>query len=186
MTKPTFIPNFISLESETVLQLLFDGVTWDERAGNRMESFQSLDLTKTYSYGKADSINRRTYSPSEMHPLVKDFLIKLNAHFETDYNICVLNYYTDQHNSLGWHADDSPEQDPDHPICVISFGATRYIYTKVNGFKGKIPEEDMYLLTPGSLFIMPPGFQDTHQHKIPRHDIKCGPRVSMTYRKLDR
>lgn len=186
MTKPIFTQDFILLDSNHVLQTLHDEVVWDERAGNRKESFQSLDLAKTYSYGKADSINRRTYHPSEMHGLVKMFLVQLNDYCGTDYNICVLNYYADQHNSLGWHADDSPEQDPNHPIAVISFGATRYIFTKENGYKGIIPNEDRYLLTPGSLFIMPPGFQDTHQHKIPRHDTKCGPRVSMTYRKLDR
>lgn len=190
MVTPVFVPKFVNSYSmsdyDNVLKTLHDEIVWDERAGNRKESFQALDLTKTYSYGKMTSVNRRTYHPSEMHYLVKTFLDQLNGHFHTDYNICVLNYYTDQHNSLGWHADDSPEQDPEHPIAVISFGATRYIYVKENGYKGIIPEEDRYLLTPGSCFIMPPGFQDTHQHKIPRHDSKCGPRVSLTYRKLDR
>ena len=36
------------------------------------------------------------------------------------YNVCFLNRYDDQRNHLGWHADDSPEMDHDHPIAVVS------------------------------------------------------------------
>lgn len=171
--------------NDSILYRLDKEIVWDTRAGNRAESFQALDLAMTYSYGKSDKV-RRTYTASEMHPVVKEALRNINRDYKADYNIVVLNKYENQRNSLDWHADDSPEQDPNHPICVISQGATRYIYTRKNGFKGQVPAENKFLLTPGSLFIMPPGFQETHQHKIPRHDSDCGMRISMTFRKLDR
>lgn len=182
--KATLEENYMP-EGSHILWRLDKEIVWDVRAGNRAESFQALDLTKTYSYGKSDKV-RRTYTASAMHPIVKCTLDNINKDYKTDYNICVLNKYENQRNSLDWHADDSPEQDPSHPICVISQGATRYIYVRENGYKGVIPEEKKFLLTPGSLFIMPPGFQETHQHKIPRHDKECGMRISMTFRKLDR
>jgi len=181
--RPIYIPDFVP--SNGVFETLANEVSWDTRAGNRKESFMAIDTALRYSYGKSDAV-RRTYEASELHPYVRSLLHVLNYRMKSEYNICVLNYYENQHNSLDWHADDSPEQDPNHPIAVISFGASRYIYIKENDYKGKVPEEDMFLLTPGSLFVMPAGFQDTHKHKIPKHDRECGGRISLTYRKLDR
>jgi hypothetical protein len=56
------------------------------------------------------------------------------------------------------------------------FGGNQWI------FKGTIPNEWRQLLGDGSLFIMPAGMQDSHKHKIPKHDRDCGPRVSLTFR----
>lgn len=82
--------------------------------------------------------------------------------------------------------DDSPEQDPDHPIAVVSVGAVRTLGFRVRGHKGAIPEEDLYPLASGSLIVMPGGFQETHQHRVYKSDRECEPRVSWTFRKLDR
>jgi alkylated DNA repair dioxygenase AlkB len=144
----------------------------------------SLDTTRTYSYGK--QAVSRTYQASPMHPAVRGVMDRINAEYGTAYNVCVLNYYKDQHQHLGWHADDSPEQDLTHPIAVVSFGAERFIYVKEKSFKGETPESDRHLLTRGSLFVMPGGYQDNHFHKIPKHDRECGGRISFTFRKLDR
>jgi alkylated DNA repair dioxygenase AlkB len=46
------------------------------------------------------------------------------------------------------------------------------------------PESPEKLLLPhGSLCIMPPGFQQTHQHRIPKADRDVGVRISLTFRK---
>lgn len=37
-------------------------------------------------------------------------------------------------------------------------------------------------LEPGSLCLMAPGMQDTHQHRIPKAGYVCGPRISLTFR----
>jgi alkylated DNA repair dioxygenase AlkB len=47
---------------------------------------------------------------------------------------------------------------------------------------GKIPKDQRILLHEGSLFIMPEGYQDTHLHRIPKHDRPCGWRISLTFR----
>jgi alkylated DNA repair dioxygenase AlkB len=121
-----------------------------------------------------------------MHPKVLELMKKLNEDFGTEYNVCVLNYYADEKQHLGWHADNSPEQDLMHPIAVIAFGAERFIWTKKIGATGTVPDEDRYLLTKGSLFIMPGGYQDEYLHRIPKHDRPCGGRISLTFRKLDK
>ena len=47
---------------------------------------------------------------------------------------------------------------------------------------GKQPEDQRVTLGPGSLFLMPVGYQDTHLHRIPKHDRPCGVRISLTFR----
>jgi alkylated DNA repair dioxygenase AlkB len=46
----------------------------------------------------------------------------------------------------------------------------------------KQPKEQRIKLKEGSLFLMPIGYQDTHQHRIPKHDRPCGWRISLTFR----
>jgi alkylated DNA repair dioxygenase AlkB len=50
--------------------------------------------------------------------------------------------------------------------------------------KGKVSDNQKVLLNRGSLFIMPKGFQDTHFHRIPKHDRPCDWRISLTFRKF--
>jgi len=135
----------------------------------------------TYTYGKGFE---RTYESVLMDSLVCSIMELINKEFLTSYNVCFLNHYADRHKHLGWHADDSPELDADHPIAVLSFGATRQIWVKEKDYSGEIPDENKYELTNGSLFIMPKGFQEKYVYKIPKHDRECDGRISLTYRRM--
>jgi alkylated DNA repair dioxygenase AlkB len=178
--KPTYVKDFHNVGILSYNTLMED-VPWVNRDAPREECFMaSNDLE--YTYGKGE--NARTYRSVPMHPLVQILMDKLNECFLTNYNVCFLNYYKSGKQHLGWHADDSPEMDADHPIAVISFGAERYIWVKEREYKGNIPDEDKYLLENGSLFIMPAGFQKDHLHKIPKHDRECGGRISLTFRRF--
>jgi len=109
--------------------------------------------------------------------------LKINNDFGYDLNVCFLNYYLDQTKALGWHADDSEPIDQSNPIAVVSLGEKRELWIKPFDYKGVIPTEWRYPLNDGSLFIMPPGFQSTHKHKIPKGDRVMGSRISLTYRR---
>jgi len=185
MTTPTFEPEFVTLNLFPVLR---DEVAWVNRSAPRDECFMaSENAPQSYSYGNNNETREalHTYHAVEMHPAVLSIMEKLNQR-GTEYNVCVLNYYKDRFQHLGWHADDSPEQDLQHPIAVISFGAERYLYTKKRGDKGDVPDSGKYLMTQGGLFVMPGGYQDTHLHKIPKHHTECDGRISLTFRKLVR
>lgn len=184
--RPEFRPKYVETD---LFPTLRDEVAWVNRNAPRDECFMAApNAPRAYSYGNNNDRREalHTYHAVDMHPVVIEILNKLNKDFTATYNVAVLNYYKDQHQHLGWHSDDSPEQDLSHPIAVVTFGAERYIYTKEKSFKGNIPGEDMFLLTTGSLFIMPGGYQDDHFHRIPKHDRECGGRISITFRKLDR
>lgn len=186
MSEITFIENYTT---DNLFDVLREEAPWVNRSSPRDECFMAHESApQTYSYGNSNE-NRKalhTYQASPMHPRVLALMERINAEHGTAYNVCVLNYYKDQHQHLGWHEDNSPEQDLDHPIAVVAFGAERYIWTRKKGTQGEVPPENRYLMTEGSLFIMPGGYQGTHQHRIPKHDRVCGGRISLTFRKLDR
>lgn len=184
--RPEFRPNYVT---EDLYDRLRTEVPWVNRDSPRDECFMAAPgAPRTYSYGNNNErrTELHTYHAVDMHPAVLQLMNRLNLDYNTSYNVCVLNYYSDRHQHLGWHPDDSPEQDLAHPIAVIAFGAAREIWVKKRGEKGAVPPENRYLMTPGSLFVMPGGFQEGHLHRIPKHDRECGGRVSLTFRKLDR
>ncbi len=174
-------------------RLLRDEIDWQHRVEARSEAFMS-DPIRDYTYGKGGG--ERTYTSVPFHPQVKLWMQSIHGvteqmylHHElpADYvcsafNACFLNRYDGERQALGWHADDSPGQDHEHPIAVFTTGQPREIWWRPKGHTGPIPAEWRQLLTPGSLFIMPGGFQQTHEHRIPKGDRKMGTRISLTYR----
>ena len=182
MTRPTYINNAFGGDCDAMLDALETEVPFEVRTEARSECFMA-DGSRLYTYGAGR--NARTYAASPFHPEVKRVMHALNAQ-GTAYNVCVLNRYENERQALGWHSDDSPEQDQEHPIAVMSFGAVREIWTRPIGAKGIVPDADRFTLWPGSLFVMPGGYQQTHQHRIPKPFSPCGLRISLTFRKLDR
>lgn len=184
--KPIYIKNYVyNIEPEAKLfdiyEILRTQVAWVNRDAPRDECFMALE-DATYTYGKSGFA--RTYNSVPFHISVQAIMNRLNKDNNSKYNVCFLNYYKDEKQHLGWHSDDSPEMDINHPIAVVSFGAERYIWTKHKDAKGEVPEEDRYLLTDGSLFIMPEGYQKDYMHRIPKNDRPCGGRISLTFRKF--
>lgn len=194
MTAPRYIPNWIGLDDETleqmgwsmwmrqpdlILEILANHLNWLSVTEARKEYFMS-DVPRSYTYGKPP--HAREYHAAAYTSLVLLMQNILNRTHGTEYNVCFLNRYDDQKNQLGWHADDSPSMDRDHPIAVVSFGAEREIWWKPKDQKGIVPMDQRQKLEHGSLFIMPAGFQDTHLHRIPRADREVGMRISLTFR----
>lgn len=155
-------------------------IPWTQVANTpRKEAFLSL-MPASYTYDSR--LGPKTYQSTPMTEGIRKLMEWLNYEYKTDYNVCFCNYYQDEKDFLGWHADDSPGMNLNHPIAVVSFGAERYIYWKELHQKGKLPDYQKVLLESGSLFIMPAHFQRFFLHKIPKHDRPCGPRVSLTFR----
>jgi len=169
---PIYIPNAF-----TVSEALLASIPWVDRTEARRECFMS-PIPRTYVYGSGRGV--RQYSSVEMAPWVLEIMSKL----EGDPNVCFFNRYESKRNSLGWHADDSPDTSSEHPISVVSFGAAREIWWRENGAVGTVPPENRQLLESGSLFVMPAGFQETHEHRIPKADRDVGVRISLTFRRM--
>lgn len=173
----------------SLFRLLLTEVPWESATEARQECFMS-NTRYEYTYGTGRG--KRTYRSVPFHVGVQRILARLNALlgiFSVQYpqgcgfNVCFLNRYANERQHLGWHADDTPGMLHEHPIAVVSFGAAREIWWRPNGQTGPVPTDCRKLLEPGSLFIMPSGFQLSHQHRIPKHGRPCGDRISLTFRR---
>ena len=162
-----------------------------------------------YTYGRGRGI--RTYESQPATALLEHLWGIAETYSSCKYDVVFLNGYNDQSDHLGWHSDDSPEMDDRRPIAIISLGAERFInFRKIPFNEGKCiacngsgkydnfgspdcgscegtgretpPAIERLLLNNGSLCLMQPGMQDTHQHKIPKADRVVGKRISLTFR----
>ena len=161
----------------TVANTLWDTVPWERRDAPRRECFFStLGLPYTYGTGAGEW----TYVPREAPSVFRELTELVENICGNRFELCFANGYESEREHLGWHADNSPEIDDNRPIAVMSFGAEREIWVKPNG--GSFDDVEKILLPSGSLFVMAPGMQDTHLHRIPKHGAPCGWRVSLTWR----
>jgi alkylated DNA repair dioxygenase AlkB len=176
-----------------VFQHLWTQLHWEQRedAPRREAFYNESGLPYTYGSGRGE----RQYFPvsplAEWNKIVRDIKLQAEAEFGSRFEACFCNGYEGPRQHLGWHADDSPSIDPKRPILVYSFGAKREIWIKPRpdylermGIKDHKAEPQKILLESGSLFYMPPGMQQTHLHRIPKHSQECEGRVSLTYRGL--
>lgn len=173
--KAIYIPNFVK-DSDEVFKRLYNDLDWKRYGSKPRREYYCNDNDVPYRYGNpayADTYYRCPYTADILN--IREVLEKeLNVVLD----VCFLNLYEDYSEHIGWHADDSPEMDPNRPIVTVSLGAERFIYFKDNATK----EIDKVFLENGSACIMPAGMQSTHMHKIPKNDRPCGPRISLTYR----
>jgi len=175
-------PNFLSDFSVHEFNQWIGRLLWLNVTEARKELFMSPGGGLSYTYGQGKGV--RTYTSIEMDDHVYLIMDLVNEKIGDigPMNGCFLNLYEDDHKSLGWHADDFREMDHTKAVVVISLGEEREIWWRPIGVKGETPPERRQLLGSGSIFIMPPGFQHTHEHRIPRGDRKMGKRVSLTFR----
>lgn len=176
---PIYIPNYVdAVEAAGQFSWLWDGLDWERRPNAPRREYWQNNYGLPYTYGRG--AGQRTYECKPWDGFVLATMERINSEFGFAMDCCFINGYNDEKDALGWHADDSPEMNPAEPVLSLSLGAERYIHTRDNATS----EVNKYLLGSGSLFIMPAGFQQSHQHKIPKGDRPCGHRISLTYRGL--
>lgn len=123
----------------------------------------------------------RTLEPAAWTPEIEAVRNKIQERYGGDYNSVLLNRYAHAQDSVSWHSDDEPEMDSEHPIASLSLGASRSF--SVRPITGKKAVRT-YVLTAGSLLVMPAGFQQNYRHCIPKSRTPCGSRVNLTFRRM--
>lgn len=166
-------------QPNNALDTLMAELDFEHRDGSPRKEFYMNDYPVPYTYGSGGY--EKTFLPKSWHPLILDIRHKLESEFGCVFNVCFVNLYENEKHFLGWHADNSPEMDDEKPIVTVSLGAEREIWFRENG---EVNPKKVHAirLGNGSACAMPPGFQDTHEHRIPKNDRPCGPRMSLTFR----
>lgn len=172
----TYAPGFV-LDADGAFDRLWSELAWERRGATPRREYYSNEVGVPYAYGNPEF--SRSYEPQPWHPVMLEIKALLEAHTGTRFEVCFLNGYENSKDSLGWHADDSPEMDDTRPIAIVSLGAEREIMFRPQADRADITK---LKLQHGSLCLMHAGMQDTHYHRIPRAGFDCGPRISLTYR----
>ena len=108
---------------------------------------------------------------------IRDDLHQATGH---QFNSVLLNYYRDQHDSMGWHSDDETALGAQPVIASLSFGATREFKLK---HKTRAELNTVRLdLTDGSLLLMAGSTQRCWKHAVDKSRIDTGARINLTFR----
>ena len=98
---------------------------------------------------------------------------------EVKFNACLINYYRDGHDKIGWHSDDEKDL-ATSDIGSLSIGATRkFRLRKKHATKGYTEE---LKLTHGSLVLMTGDCQQKYKHCVPKELKVTQPRFNLTFR----
>lgn len=175
----TYFPKYFDPGSDAYFKVLSEGLAWVRRDNTPRMEYYCNDFPEPYTYGSG--AGRRTYEPQPWAESINAIRHLAQELCGVTFEVCFLNRYMDQSDQLGWHADNSPEMDDKRPIAVVSFGAEREIWFRQNDHPTD-PGPEKLTLGHGSVAIMAPGMQDTHQHRIPKAGRVVGERISLTFR----
>lgn len=117
-------------------------------------------------------------------PAAGEIRERLRAELGCAFNSLLLNLYRDGRDSMGWHADDEPELEPEAPIASLSLGAARTFRMRPRGRPAD--SKVAYELRHGDLLVMDPPTQLHWQHELPRRLRVAEARVNLTFRVVRR
>ena len=176
-------PDFLSpQESVSLFQKLKTETNWH---GGEIKLFgKTHPIPRLECYYAKDGL-QYSYSGRqlELEPIPEYLLPLLNrveSHSKATFNAILLNYYRNEHDSNGWHADNERELGTNPLIASLSLGATRTFHCKHTVLKLTKKLE----LSSGSLLVMAGEMQHHWKHQIAKSTQVIGPRINLTFRKI--
>ena len=132
------------------------------------------DRPFNYTYSKI----KRTALPWTDELLEIKHIVENNE--STKFNSCLLNFYHDGDDGMGWHADNEKELKKNSVIASVSLGAERKFSFKHKKNKEKID----LILGNGSLLVMKEQIQNHWMHQLPKSRKVREPRINLTFRTI--
>lgn len=183
-----YVTDFIE-EPDRYYETLWHDLEWEQRPDAPRKEYWTNLFNRPYTYGRGRG--ERTYQPQPDHALIVEARHRIALATGHVLEGCFLNAYGTKRDWLGWHSDDDPGINHALPIAVITVGQGRNIQFRSvleppneKNTKGLYGPVQTIMLESGSLILMHPGMQQTHQHRIPKADFEAKPRISLTFRGL--
>jgi hypothetical protein len=168
----TIQPDYLSAAAATELyNHLRDRIDWDLRISAR----------KTACFGLPYNYSGLTYEYQPMHSLLLPLCARLKETLGFEPNSCLINYYKDGRDKMGFHSDEIDNLEAGTQIIIISLGVDRKLSFRSTG---DYSVRSQYLLTHGSLLYMSQRTQEFWSHAIKRANVLEG-RISLTFRRID-
>ena len=178
-----YYPEFISEEvSLSLIDQLKKSLRWD---ADQLIMFGKLVTTRRKVAWVGDPECTYTYSgvkrnPQAWTPELLSMKTRLEKLTQSEFNSCLLNFYHDGADGMGWHSDDEKELDAKSPIASLSLGSTRKFT-----FRHKINKSTISIfLEDGSALIMNAPTQQFWQHALLKTKTIHTPRINLTFRKI--
>jgi len=173
---------FDNLHSTQLMEQLQNSIKWEadqllmfgKKITTRRKVAWAADPNCTYTYSGVLKVPQ-AWTPTLL--LIKD---RLEAMSQCQFNSCLLNFYHDGDDGMGWHSDDERELDPHSPIASLSLGAERKF-----AFRHKRDKEKISLfLENGSALIMHAPTQEFWHHALLKTKTVSAVRINLTFRKI--
>ncbi|MCZ4407574.1 alpha-ketoglutarate-dependent dioxygenase AlkB [Cryomorphaceae bacterium 1068] len=174
--------NWLSSETEQLFRALAKEVDWKQdevvmfgkRITMRRLTAWYGDRPFEYTYSQ---VSRKALPWSKTLAEIKAEVEKISG--ET-FNSCLLNFYHNGEDYMGWHSDDEPELDPNACIASVSLGAERKFSFKHRRSK----DTSSVFLNDGSLLLMKPPTQEHWLHTLRKSKKVTEGRINLTFRKM--
>jgi len=170
------------LKEEELFQKLKEEIAWKQ---DEVVMFGKKITMRRLSAWYGDQPFEYIYSQVSHRALPwKDTLAKIKKQTEDTcgetYNSCLLNFYHDGDDAMGWHSDNEPELDQLSSIASISLGAERKF-----AFKHKRTKETVSVFLPhSSILLMKAPTQEHWLHTLRKSKMITEPRVNLTFRNV--
>jgi alkylated DNA repair dioxygenase AlkB len=150
---------------------------------------QTDDKYPHYRYTGSDKNPKPKYYPHWLRE-IRDAALAVaietqpDIHDRITLNHCVVNYYMDGNDHIGYHSDKTDSLAKDTPIITVSVGRPRRMLLKHG-----VDDAVKIVLEPGSLFLLSAADNKKYKHSIPRtkklitEGEDCG-RISFTFRSV--
>jgi alkylated DNA repair dioxygenase AlkB len=180
-----YFPTFLKKEeADAIFNELIRNIPWQQDEIT-VYGKKHLQPRLTALYGN----EAKPYSYSNIimqpHPWTS-LLQKIKSHIEsiteTNFTTVLLNYYRNGSDGNGWHADNEKELGTNPVIASLSLGAERTFQLKHNS---DATQKKSIILEHGSLLLMQGPTQHFWKHQIPKTSKLIGPRINLTFRKIE-
>jgi len=173
---------FSELHSVNLMSQLQASLVWES---DQLIMFGKTVITRRKVAWVGDAECAYTYSgvkkiPQAWTAELLSIKNRLEELAKSQFNSCLLNFYHDGDDGMGWHSDDEKELDQNSPIASLSLGAQRKF-----AFRHKVDKETIPLyLDNGSVLIMHSPTQQFWHHALLKTKMVSAPRINLTFRKI--
>lgn len=153
----------------TWFDALREGVAWQSERRRMYD--RDVDVPRLVARYRLDDL--------DLPPTLADAAERTSQATGTPFNSVGLNYYRDGRDSVAPHNDHLYEIVAEHPIALISLGATRLMTIRSK----KVPRRILDLnLENGSLLVMSYETQLHYDHGVPKTKSPADARISIALR----
>ena len=183
--KITFHEGFFSLEeSQILMQSLIKTIDWTQEEVIVYGKRHKIPRLNAWygDEGKIMNYSGLTLVPKSWIKELLDIKEKVEKTVNAEFNSCLLNYYRNGNDGMGWHQDNEKELGKNPIIASVTFGESRPFQLKHISNKS-LKKVDIQL-TNGSLLVMAGETQHYWKHQIPKTTKQLSERINLTFRTI--